>query len=63
MATDDVLLWSVETLAPKLDVSESELYHLSESDQIPHMHIGKRVLFPDSAIKAWIAEKIDHVHA
>jgi len=50
MNDDDDLAASVPDLAKRLKVSKSHLYDLVRTQQIPSIHLGRRILIPLPAV-------------
>jgi excisionase family DNA binding protein len=48
------VLWNVRDAAEYLKTTPQGVYKLVERRQIPHVRLGKRVLFDPKKIRAWI---------
>jgi excisionase family DNA binding protein len=46
-----------ETIASRFGMSLQALYAACRLNQIPHVRIGKRIRFPESALQKWIKEE------
>ncbi len=52
---------NVEQLAAMTGLSKWSIYHLVSWRRIPHVKIGRRVLFPVKAVGKWVEENTVHV--
>ncbi|MEN6350515.1 MAG: excisionase family DNA-binding protein [Syntrophomonas sp.] len=50
-------MWEAKTAATRLCISYWTLLKMAKEGQIPHVRIGRRVLFSEEAISAWIDEQ------
>jgi len=53
-------MWTVQELACFLNTSRGAVYKLVKRRQVPHIRIGKRVLFDPEGIRAWIDRRRIH---
>ena len=54
---------NVDQLAAMTGLSKWSIYHLVSWRKIPHVKIGRRVLFPVKAVEKWVEENtVDVVH-
>jgi len=47
----------IDELAGLIHVSKSQIYMMTSTRQIPHLKVGRRVLFDPEQIERWLAEK------
>lgn len=52
------LAYNVEEVAEVLGISKSHVYQLAKEKQIPVLQLGKRIVFPISALEEWIQENM-----
>jgi len=57
MAKDKLCLSAAE-VAEEMGLSVSMIRKLTNNDEIPHLRIGRRVLYPVSEIKNWYTKCI-----
>jgi excisionase family DNA binding protein len=53
----DRLALGAAEAAPALGISERSLWTLTKSGDIPHVRIGRRVLYPVRALDTWLEEQ------
>jgi excisionase family DNA binding protein len=51
------LLVKADDLAIMLGISVKTVWNLEKRGELPHINIGRRVLFPVDEIRRWIAER------
>ncbi|HZZ26716.1 MAG TPA: helix-turn-helix domain-containing protein [Pirellulales bacterium] len=51
------LLLSIKQAARTLNLSERTVWTLVHTQQLPHLRIGRRLLFSRSALEAWITRQ------
>lgn len=51
------LLVGIEEVARLLNVSSRTVWTLTVSGSLPHLRIGRRVLYPVDAVRRWTAER------
>ena len=51
------LTYSAAEAARALGVSEATVRRLARRDQIPHMRLGTRLVFPKAALDSWISRE------
>jgi excisionase family DNA binding protein len=51
------ILLSIREAAITLGVCERTVWTLAQERELPHVRIGRRVLFSRSALEAWIARQ------
>jgi excisionase family DNA binding protein len=51
------LLVGVEEAARLLNVCSRTLWTLTQSGNLPHLRIGRRVLYPVEGLRRWIADR------
>jgi excisionase family DNA binding protein len=49
--------YTVEAIAPQLNLSVQAVYAACRNHQIPHVRIGKRIRIPESSIRKWIEDQ------
>ena len=54
---DGQLTVNVKQLAEMIGLNESSIYQLTSQRRIPHVKIGRRVLFPVKAVEKWLEEQ------
>ncbi len=47
---------TVKQLAEMMGLNESAIYQLTSQKRIPHVKIGRRVLFPVEVVRKWLEE-------
>lgn len=52
--TDVRLLWSAEETAPRLGLKPVQLYAMVRANLVPHIRVGRRVMFSPRALEDWI---------
>ena len=52
------LALSPRAAAKALGISERLLWSKTNCGEIPHVRIGKRVLYPVGSLKEWLADKV-----
>jgi len=55
--TEPALLLSPRQAAAMLGISPRTLWGLTAADEIPHVRIGRRVLYSRESLAAWIARR------
>lgn len=53
-------VYTVPEVARLLKLSKSNLYKLVQSEQIPHIRIGKSIRIRHSDLEAWLDEQTQH---
>jgi excisionase family DNA binding protein len=56
-APDSRLAMSIRDAARQMGISERTLFSLTKSGEVPHLRIGKRVLYRREALEAWLRER------
>ena len=56
-ADDESLLLSAREAAHRLRVSERTLWTLTQRGDVPHVRIGRRVLYRPATLNAWLATR------
>jgi len=51
------ILVGIDEAARMLGVSSRTVWTLTDSDSLPHLRIGRRVLYPVDALRRWTAER------
>ncbi len=51
------LLLSIKDVASKLGICERTVWTLVKSRRLPHLRVGRRLLFSQAALESWIAEQ------
>ena len=51
------MLLSIRDASVALGVSERTIWTLTQEGQLPHVRIGRRLLFSQTALAAWIAQQ------
>jgi len=51
------LLLSARDAASALGISARTLWSLTQAGEIPHVRIGRRVLYPHESLATWIARR------
>lgn len=51
-------LWSVEDLAGYLHTTRHGVYKLVERRQIPHIRLGRKILFDPAIVRAWLNDHL-----
>jgi excisionase family DNA binding protein len=51
------LLVGIDDVARLLNVSARTVWSLTESGSLPHLRIGRRVLYPVDGLRRWAAER------
>lgn len=51
--------YTVETIAPQLNLSVQAVYSACRNGQLPHVRIGRRIRIPESALRKMIEEQIE----
>ncbi len=51
------ILVGIDEAARMLGVSSRTVWTLTDSDSLPHVRIGRRVLYPVDALRRWTAER------
>jgi excisionase family DNA binding protein len=51
-------LISIKAAAALLGISRSKLYQLCSTDQIPYVQIGARLLFRETDLEKWVADRV-----
>lgn len=49
--------------AKALGISERLLWQLTRDGRVPHVRLGKAILYPVDALKAWLASEASHREA
>lgn len=57
------LTLTIEQAAESLNLSQRTLAALVKSDEIPYLHIGRRLLFPTSELRRWLTAQTKQVVA
>lgn len=52
------LAWTAEELARMLGTTRKAIYAQVAAGRIPHMRIGRRVLFPVGDVERWLASRL-----
>lgn len=52
------ILVGIEDVARMLNISSRTVWTLTVSGNLPHVRIGRRVLFPVDAVREWTASRI-----
>ncbi len=53
------ILLSVTETAEVLSLSERTIWEMSKKHEIPHVHYGRRVLFPADALREWAVKQTE----
>jgi excisionase family DNA binding protein len=51
------LLLSIKQAATALSVSERTVWTMVHNGELPHMRLGRRLLFSRTALEAWVARR------
>lgn len=51
------LAWSVEEFAASMGIGRNKAYEMTQEPGFPTIKLGRRVLIPADALKAWIVKK------
>lgn len=49
------LLWSARRTAKAMSISDRSLWTLTHTGEIPHVRIGRRVLYRPESVQQWLA--------
>jgi excisionase family DNA binding protein len=52
-------LLNLKAMAMKLGVSLEMVRRMAASGEIPHLRVGKRVLFSEDAVEAWVLSRME----
>ncbi len=52
-------LLNVKAMAKKLGVCPEMVRRMASSGEIPHLRVGKRVLFSEDAVEAWVLSSME----
>lgn len=55
---DDRILVSAKDAARILGVGPTKIWTMTNRMELPHVRLGKRVLYPRDELKQWVAERI-----
>jgi excisionase family DNA binding protein len=54
-------LLTVSEAAERLRISTGLVYELIRQERLPHVHLGRRVLVPASALDEWVVQEAQRV--
>ena len=57
--SNDRLALRCSEVATSLGVSERFIWDLVKRDEIPHLRIGRRVVFPTRAVSDWMDKQLE----
>ena len=55
-AATDPLLVSVGHAAAQMSISTRKLWNMTKAGEVPHVRIGRRVMYRPEALRAWLAK-------
>jgi excisionase family DNA binding protein len=54
---DEPLLWNARQAAKALGISDRTLFTLTKSGDVPHIRIGRRIMYPRTSLVEWIEQR------